>query len=185
MPFGENKSHENRGYRWRGFGFLPRNPFARNRGREHHGHERHHTYNLSIVASGATWFIACTFIVAIVNTDWTPEPTLPNSPRIDMEPNIIHEKLKEPNIIHEKGFRPWSHPAHDLGQRFIAANDSSIHVSLTQERFLVYKSRLTFLIVCWPLGSLNCGYRYFCFEYHGTYVSWYFQTLCLIQGNSI
>jgi len=126
MPFEgryqENKRRENRGYQWRGFGFLPRNPFARSRDRGQRGHEGHHTYNFSAVASGATWFVACTFIVAIVNTDWTPKPALPNSSRIDIEPNIIHQKE----------FKPWSPPAHDFGRKFIAANDSSVHVSLTK-----------------------------------------------------
>ena len=181
MPFErhyqENKRRENRGYQWRGFGFLPRNPFAQNRGREQRGHEGHHTYNFSAVASGATWFVACTFIVAIVNTDWTPEPALPKSLRIDIEPNIIHQKE----------FRPWIPPAHDFGRTFIAANDNSIHVSLAQEQFIVYKIGLTLhLIVCWPLGFLDSGYRrFFCFKYHGASVSWYFQILCLIQSKRI
>ncbi|RPB27659.1 hypothetical protein L211DRAFT_563571 [Terfezia boudieri ATCC MYA-4762] len=140
-----NERRENRGYQWRGFSFLPRNPFSRNRDREQHGHERHHTYNLSAVASGATWLVACTFIVAIVNTDWTPEPTLPNSPRIDIEPNIIHQK-------------EFSPPAHDSGRSFIAANDSSIHyvgrwVPLTVARDA--SSVLNIIVPLYPASYLD------------------------------
>ncbi|KAF8432609.1 hypothetical protein BGX38DRAFT_1331640 [Terfezia claveryi] len=126
-----NERQENRGYQWRGFGFLPRNPFSRNR--EQHGHEGHHTYDFSAVASGATWLVACTFIVAIVNTDWTQEPTLLNSQEI----------------------RP---PADDFGRRFIAANDSSIHyvgrwVPLTVARDA--SSVLTIIVPLYPASYLE------------------------------
>jgi len=107
----KSQRHENRGYKW---GFLPRNPFAQDRGRQQHGHDQgYHIYNLSTVASGATWFVACMFIFAVVNMDWAPDPVPQSSPSIDIEPIIIHQQ--------EFKLPP--------GQKFILANDSSIHVS--------------------------------------------------------